>query len=198
MNQLLFAARPLISDFLPTIVFAVLVAMKVDVRTATAAALLVGVAQVTIQILLKRKVALLQWASLGLVVVFGTLGVVTNDPRFLMVKPSIIYVAIGAVMLKRGWMLRYLPPVAGEHGAPLMIRFGYVWAGLMFLTAAANLMVAWRFPALWPAFVAVVPMTSKLALFAVQFVTVRLFVERRVRAQMAAEAAQAQDQALAA
>jgi intracellular septation protein A len=198
VNQLLFAARPLISDFLPTIVFAVLVALKVDVRIATAAALLVGVAQVTIQVLLKRKVALLQWASLGLVVVFGTLGIMTNDPRFLMVKPSIIYLAIGAVMLKRGWMLRYLPPVGGEHGAPLMIRFGYVWAGLMFLTAAANLAVAWRFPALWPAFVAVVPMTSKLALFGVQFVTVRLFVERRVRAQMAAEAAQAQDQALAA
>jgi intracellular septation protein A len=141
---------------------------------------------------------MLQWASLGLVVVFGTLGVMTNDLRFLMVKPSIIYLAIGAVMLKRGWMLRYLPPVAGEHGAPLMIGFGYVWAGLMFLTAAANLIVAWRFPALWPAFVAVVPMASKLGLFGVQFVTVRLIVERRVRAQMAAEAAQAQAQAMAA
>src|SRR5579859_4425594 len=105
MNGLLFAARPLISDFLPTIVFAVLVALKVDVRAATAAALLVGVAQVTVQVLLKRKVEMLQWASLGLVVVFGTLGVMTNDLRFLMVKPSIIYLAIGAVMLKRGWML---------------------------------------------------------------------------------------------
>lgn len=189
MNGLLFAARPLISDFLPTIVFAVLVALKVDIRLATGAALLVGVAQVSAQVLMKRRVELLQWASLGLVVVFGTLGVMTNDPRFLMVKPSIIYLAIGAVMLKRGWMLRYLPPIAGEHGAPLMIAFGYVWAGLMFATAVANLAVAWRFPTLWPAFVAVVPFSTKLALFAVQFVTVRMFVARRVRAQMASAAA---------
>ncbi|HZZ34000.1 MAG TPA: septation protein IspZ [Phenylobacterium sp.] len=196
MNQLLFAARPLISDFFPTIVFAVLVALKVDVRVATGAALLVGVAQVSVQLLLKRKVEMLQWASLGLVVVFGTLGVMTNDPRFLMVKPSIIYVAIGAVMLKRGWMLRYLPPVAGEHGGRLMIRFGYVWAGLMFLTAAANGVVAWKFTALWPAFIAVVPMASKILLFSFQFLFVRRSVERRVRAQVAA--AQAQDQALAA
>ena len=29
-------------------------------------------------------------ASLGLVVVFGTLGMVTNDPRFLEIKPTII------------------------------------------------------------------------------------------------------------
>jgi intracellular septation protein len=194
MNGLLYAARPLISDFFPTIVFAVLVALKVDVRLATGAALLIGIAQVATQLYLKRKVEALQWASLGLVVVFGALGILTNDVRFLMVKPSIIYLAIGAVMLKRGWMLRYLPPIAGEHGGPLMIRFGYVWAGLMFVTSAANALIAWKFTALWPAFVAVVPLTSKLLLFAVQYITVRRFVEHRVRAQMAAEAAAAQQQ----
>jgi intracellular septation protein len=186
MNGLLFAARPLISDFFPTIVFAVLVAMKMDVRIATGAALLVGVAQVSLQLLLKRPVASLQWASLGLVVVFGALGILTNDPRFLMVKPTIIYLAIGLVMLKRGWMLRYLPPIAVEHAAPMMVRWGYVWAGLMFVTAAANAVIAWKFSALWPAFFAVVPMSSKIALFAVQFISVRHFAERRARAQMAA------------
>ena len=187
MNGLLYAVRPLVSDFLPTIVFAVLVALKVDIRLATGAALLVGVAQVAIQVALKRRVELLQGASLGLVVVFGGLGIMTNDPRFLMIKPSIIYLAIGVVMLKRGWMVRYLPPVGGEHGTPLMIRFGYVWAGLMFATAAANIVVAWRFPALWPAFVAVVPMASKIALFAAQFVIVRRVVARQMRVQAMAQ-----------
>ena len=185
MNNLLYAARPLISDFFPTIVFAVLVAMKVDVRIATAAALLVGVAQVAIQRLLKRKIELLQWASLGLVVVFGTLGILTSDPRFLMAKPTIIYLAVGAVMLKRGWMLRYMPPIAREHGEPLMIAFGYVWAALMGLTALANLFVAVTMPSRWPAFIAVVPLVSKLALFAVQYATVRYYVRRRVIAEMA-------------
>jgi len=192
MKDLLYAVRPLVSDFFPTIVFAILVAMKVDVRIATAAALGIGIAQVAIQKALKRKIELLQWASLGLVVVFGALGIMTNDARFLMAKPTIIYLAIGVVMLKRGWMLRYLPPVAGEHGKPLMIAWGYAWAGLMFLTALVNIAVAVWFTALWPAFIAVVPMASKIALFAVQYVSVRYFVRRRILAEMAAQPAEAQ------
>lgn len=186
MNNLLVAARPLVSDFFPTIIFAVLIAMKVEVRVATGAALLVGLAQVALQRYLKRGIELLQWASLGLVVVFGTLGLVTNDPRFLMAKPTIIYVAVGAVMLKRGWMLRYLPPIARGRGEPMMVAFGYVWAGLMFATAAANLAVAIRAPGQWPAFIAVVPLASKIALFAVQYLTIRFFVKRRVLADIAA------------
>ena len=191
MNNLLAAARPLVSDFFPTIVFAVLIAMKLDVRVATGAALLIGIAQVTLQRCLKRRIELLQWASLGLVVVFGTLGLVTNDPRFLMAKPTIVYAAIGAVMLKRGWMLRYLPPIARGRGEPMMVAFGYVWAGLMFSTAAANLAVAVLAPGQWPAFIAVVPLTSKIALFAGQYLTIRFFVKRRVLADMAAARVQA-------
>ncbi|WP_309605518.1 septation protein IspZ [Phenylobacterium sp.] len=190
MNNLLAAVRPLVSDFFPTIIFAVLIAMKVDVRAATGAALVIGIAQVALQRYLKRKVDQLQWASLGLVVVFGTLGLVTNDPRFLMAKPTIIYTAIGAVMLKRGWMLRYLPPIARGRAEPMMVAFGYVWAGLMFATALANLAVAVLAPDKWPAFIAVVPLASKIALFAVQYLTIRVFVRRRVLADMAAGGAQ--------
>jgi len=188
MKDLLHAVRPLVSDFFPTIVFAILVAMKADVGIATGAALVIGMGQVAVQRLLKRKVELLQWASLGLVIVFGALGVMTNDPRFLMAKPTIIYLAIGAVMLKRGWMLRYLPPIAGKHGKPLMIAWGYAWAGLMGLTALANIVVAVWFTAQWPAFIAVAPLASKLTLFAVQYVSVRYVVRRRILAEMATQA----------
>ncbi len=181
MNGLLYAARPLISDFFPTIVFAVLVALKVDVRLASGAALAIGVAQVTIQRLRRQKIELLQWASLGLVLLFGALGIMTNDVRFLMAKPTVIYLAVGVVMLKRGWMLRYLPP-SGELGKPLMVIFGYVWAGLMALTAITNLVVAVWFTSLWPAFVAAFPLTSKLGLFAFQYITVHRFTEKQERA----------------
>ena len=178
MKDLVHAIRPLVSDFLATIVFAVLIAMHLDVRTATGAALLTGVAQVIVQKATRRPVELLQWASLGLVIVFGGLGMVTNDPRFLMIKPSVIYLAVGAVMLKRGWMVRYLPQDAVELVSDLMIRWGYVWAGLMVLTAVANGVVAWLYPAWWPGFVAVVPAASKLALFAVQFVSLKIIEAR--------------------
>jgi intracellular septation protein A len=195
VKDLVHAIRPLASDFLATIVFAILLALHLDARTATGAALLVGVAQVVFQKATGRRVELLQWASLGLVVVFGGLGMMTNDARFLMVKPTVIYVAVGVVMLKRGWMVRYLPADAVELVGDLMVRWGYVWAGLMFATAAANAVVAWMYPAWWPAFVAVFPAASKVALFAVQFGSMKLIGHRRHAKLMAAQQAVPQAQA---
>ena len=40
------------------------------------------------------------YASLALVIVLGTATLLTNDPRFVLVKPSIAHFAIGAIMLK--------------------------------------------------------------------------------------------------
>lgn len=185
MGNLMHAGRALATDLLPTIVFAVLVAMKVDVRVATAVSAAVSVAQIVLALAMKKSVAPLQWASLGLVLVFGAAAILTNDARFMMAKPTLIYAIVGAVMLKRGWMLRYLPPEAVEHGAGAQIAFGYVWAGLMFVTAAANLVIAVWFQAWWPAFLAVFPTASKIALFAIQFVTVRRIAIRNATAAQA-------------
>ncbi|THD61750.1 septation protein IspZ [Phenylobacterium sp.] len=197
MKDLLFAVRPLLSDFFPTIVFAVLMALHVDVAVATGAALLIGVGQVLVQKALKRPVELLQWASLGLVVLFGTLGILTNDPRFLMIKPTIIYFAIGVVMLRRGWMIRYLPADAVEHVADLQIGWGYAWSALMFVTGVANGLIAWSLPADWPAFIAVAPLASKGLMFAVHFGSVRYIGYRRQRAGQRALAAKAAEPAAA-
>ena len=188
MRNLIFAGRALLQDMLPTIAFAILVALKVDVRICTAAAMAISLGHIGFFAATGRPIAPLQWASLGLVAIFGTAGILTNDARFLMAKPTLIYAVIGAVMLKKGWMLRYLPPVAEGRGAGAMIAFGYVWAGLMFFTGAANLVMAIWFSALWPAFMAVVPMASKIALFAVQYVTVRHFAMRELSAAQAAQA----------
>jgi hypothetical protein len=61
----------------------------------------------------------------------------------------------------------------------------------MFATGAANLVVAYAFPQHWPAFVAVVPMGSKLVLFAVQFRTVGAVARRRIRGAQSQAASQA-------
>lgn len=188
MSNLLTAIRPLAWDFLPTIAFAVLIALHVDVRLATAVALGVGIAQVLVVKALKRQVALLQWVGLGLAVVFGALSMATNDPRFIMAKPTIIYLIVAAVMLKRGWMMRYMPEIVRQHGADLVIAWGYAWAALMAATALANAVVAIWFEKDWPLFVAVVPIWSKLALFAVHYASVRIIMGRRVRAWAAAQA----------
>lgn len=182
MRNLMHAARPLANDLFSSLLFAALVALKVDAQIATAAAIGFGVAHIGLWLALRKPVAPLQWASLALVLTLGTASLFLHDIRFLMAKPTVIYVILAAMMLKRGWMLRYLPPAAVGHGEATMITFGYVWAGLMALTAAANLVIAARAPDAWPAFIAVFPMASKVTLFAVQFVTVRHRTIRSLRA----------------
>ena len=186
MSTLLTAIRPLAWDFLPTIVFAALTAAHVDVTLATAAAVGVGAVQLLVVKALGRDIAFLQWAGLGLAVVFGAAAIFTHDPRFVMAKPTLIYLAIGAVMLKRGWMIRYMPPIVIGRAEGLMIGWGYAWAGLMFVTAALNAVIALRFTAQWPLFVAVFPAASKIGLFAVQYASIRYIMRRRRAAEMSA------------
>jgi intracellular septation protein len=182
MSPLLYAARPLLLDFLSTIVFLALVALKVDPTIAAGVAIAIGVGQVLFLKLTGRPVAPLQWMGLGLVLVFGTASLLTHDIRFLMVKPTIIYLLIGGVMLKRGWMLRYMPPAASGHGEDVMVAFGYVWAALMLVTAIANAVVAIAFTAYWVTFMAIFPAATKFGLFAIQYVVTRTVVRRRILA----------------
>jgi intracellular septation protein A len=135
----------------------------------------------------------MQWMSLGLVAVFGAATLFTKDPRFMMAKPTVVYVLVGAAMLERGWMLPYMPPQGREHlDDSVMIGWGYVWSGLMFLTAALNAVFAFTTSlAVWSAFIAVFPAASKIGLFAVQFLIIRSQAIRSARRQAAANAAKA-------
>jgi len=194
VKDLAFAARPLLADFLSTLVFVVLMLLHVDVRFAIAAAVVAGAGQVVFLKLRHRPVAALQWLSLGLVLVSGAASLLTHDPRFVMAKPSVVYLLVAWAMLQRGWMLRYTPPAARDHVADLMIGFGYAWAGLMALSAAANLLVATLFAAHWTAFIAIFPLGSKIGLFIVQFAVVRTIARRRIiaaRAPLATDLAEA-------
>ena len=112
MRNLIQAARPLGNDLFSSLLFAALMALNVGTQTATLIAMAVGVGHVALWLLLKKPVAPLQWASLALVLTFGTAGLFLHDPRFLMAKPTVIYLILTVMMLKRGWMLRYMPPVA--------------------------------------------------------------------------------------
>lgn len=104
-----------------------------------------------------------------------------------MLKPTIIYAVVGVVMLKRGWMNRYLPPIALATVPDLGIRFGYVWAGLMFFSAAINIPLALALdPATWAAAKSVWAVGSKVALFLIQYVVMKSTGIRRARALMAA------------
>jgi uncharacterized membrane protein len=104
----------LLTDFLSTIVFLVLYLSTGNVVLATSVAIAGALAQVAYSRVKGKPLGFMTYASLALVIVLGSATLLTNDPRFVLAKPSIAHFAIGAIMLKRGWMLRYMPPIAAE------------------------------------------------------------------------------------
>lgn len=168
-------------DLVSTLVFAAVYAMTGRLAVSFGVAVAAGVAGVAITRLRGRTVDAMQWLSLALVVVFGAAALIAHDPRFLMIKPTLIYAAVGATMLKRGWMTRYMPPIVVEHGADLSHRFGYAWAAAMFALAAGNVaLVAHGDMRLWAACLATAPVAMKVALTAVQYGVTRIVIRRRV------------------
>lgn len=186
MKMLLSAARPLLQDLASTILFLILVALSGNVMLAVALGLALAIAQLGWQILRRKKTDALQWVSLVVILAAGITSLVTRNPVFVMLKPSAIYLLVGAAMLKRGWMDRYLPPIARELVPDLSVAFGYVWAGLMFLSAVLNVWVASAFSVMvWGTVMSAWGIASKFALFFVQYGAMKSIGRRRYRAQPA-------------
>jgi intracellular septation protein A len=183
MRDLFAAAKLLLLDMASTVFFLVVFLLSKNIPLAVALGVALGVAQIGWGFVRKRPIDTMQWMSLFLVVGAGTAALITNDPRFVMVKPSLIYLVIGVVMLKPGWMNRYLPPFAKELVPDLAFIFGFIWSGLMFFSAALNLIVALNFSVVtWASFMSVYGIVSKLGLFLIQYATMRYIGLRRRRA----------------
>lgn len=175
--------RRLVSDFLSTIVFLVIYLATDNVILATTVAILGAIGQVVWSRIKGQTLGYMTWASLGLVIVLGGATLLTNDPRFVLAKPAIGHVAIGFIMLKRGWMLRYLPAIVTETIPEYVTFAGYAWAALMFVLAAGTVAVAMTGDMkLWAFYISVVLIGAKIAAFAIQYAAFRLLVGSRMRA----------------
>jgi intracellular septation protein len=173
----------LATDFLSTIVFLVIYLATDNVLLATGVAIAGAIAQVVYSRIKGRPLGYMTWASLGLVIVLGSATLLTSDPRFVLAKPAIGHLAVGVIMLKRGWMLRYLPPIVSETIPEYVTIAGYAWAALMFALAAGTISVAMTGDMkLWTFYVTVVLLGAKIAAFAIQYVAFRILVTSRLRA----------------
>lgn len=183
MNYLLQSARLLVSDLASTIVFLVVLLATKNLILAVALGIGLGVAQIAWFKVRRKPIDAMQWLSIGLVVVSGTATLLTSDARFVMLKPSIVYCVVGAFMLRPGWMNRYLPPIAIELIPDVVWAFGFAWAGLMFVSAALNVALAFTLdPLTWSVAISVWGIASKVALFLIQYVTMRSIGVRRRQA----------------
>jgi intracellular septation protein len=176
------ALRQLLSDFLSAILFLVVYAISGSLFAAAAIAVAAGVAQLAQIWLTGRRVEPMQWMSLGLVVILGGATMLTQSPRFIMVKPTIVHFAVAAVMLRRGWMIRYLPEIVLRNvPEPGIVAAGYAWAALLAAIGLVNLIIALHFDFVtWAWFVSVGAVGAKLAAFALQYCVFRAIMRQRI------------------
>ncbi len=189
MGHLFQAFKPLLSDFLSTIILIVFLAATDNLVLSVSAAMATAVIQIAVEKLRSRPISIMQWASFALVIVLGSMSIVTKSPVFAMLKPSIANAAIGCVMLVPNWQGRYLPSIVRDNvSSTSLIVWGYVWAVFEFAQAAANLFVALKLgQKAWLEYSAFVPLSASIALFLVQYAWLRTTVRRTIRARMAAQ-----------
>ncbi len=183
MANLLKSARLLVSDLASTLLFLAILLITRDLILAVALGVALGVVQIGWMFARRQPIDTMQWLSIGLVVASGAATLLTKDARFVMLKPTVIYCIVGAYMLRPGWMNRYLPPIAVQTVPDIAYVFGFVWAGLMFGSAALNVALALTLdPVTWSATMSIWGIASKIALFLIQYTTMRAIGMRRGRA----------------
>lgn len=172
----------LFNDFLSAILFLVVYAVSGSIRIAAGATLAVGFAQLARLKLANRPVEPLQWTSLGLVAILGGATLLTQNPRFVMVKPSAVHFAVAAAMLRRGWMICYITPVARQNvSEATMVAAGYAWAVLMAALGLTNLLIAlYSDLATWAWFLLVGALGAKAVGLALQYAVFRTITRRRL------------------
>jgi intracellular septation protein A len=176
------ALRQLLSDFLSAILFLVVYVVSGSLFAATGVAVAAGLTQLARLRSTRRRIEPMQWMSLGLVVVLGGATMLTQSPRFMMIKPTIVHFAVATVMLRRGWMLRYLPEIVLRNvPEPMIVAAGYAWAALLAALGLANLFIALRLDfTTWAWFISLGSVGAKLAAFALQYGIFRAIVRQRL------------------
>lgn len=175
MGDFFKVGKPIFLDFLSTIAFIVAVSVLHDVALSILIGMAVGIAEIGWQYLRHKKISAMEGASLALVIVLGAASLITKDPRFVMLKPSIGYGAIGMVMLQRDWQLRYAPPRALVFvPAERFIFWGRLWAALMWISCFDNLaLISLVDLATWSKILSIWGLSTKLSLFVAEYFLIR-------------------------
>ena len=188
MKDFLNAARLLLLDLASTLAFLVLFLLTHNTILSVSLGIALGLAQIGIQFARRKPIDTMEWLSLFLVVAAGGATLLTHDPRFVLIKPSVIYAIVGVVMCKPGWLNRYLPAIARTVVPDVAAVVGFAWAGLMFASAAVNAFVALTCSIeTWAVVMPIFAIVSKVVVFLAGFAAMRIIARRRVRAMPAFE-----------
>jgi intracellular septation protein A len=178
-------------DFLSTIVFLIVYFVSGELYLAIAVAMAVGIGQFLLLKLRGRTPDIMGWLSLVMVIALGGASLMTNDSRFIMAKPSVVHFAVGIVMLRRGWLARYMPEFVKQNVPEnVLVGSGYAWAALMFALGLINLYVANQYSIdVWAWFISVYAVGAKVVAFLIQYAVIWVMIRRKLRSAAIAKSA---------
>jgi intracellular septation protein len=185
------ALVPIIRDLLATFVFVALFWITDNIFAATAFGMALGISQTLWTRLRGRAVGPLQWLTLVLITVFGGATILFHNPHFIMVKPTLLWLALGCVLLRRDWMAPYLPPIVTDNlDDAVIVGAGYAYAALMFALAVMNLAVAFLTSAkFWSVYALIGPAAAQFVLLTAFWFRFRKQIASRMRERAASQTA---------
>ncbi len=139
----------LLVDFFPIAIF--FVAFKIfDIYVATGVAIAATLLQIGYLKKVHGKVEIMQWVSLGVIVVFGGATLIFHDNTFIQWKPTVLYWLMGSSLLisnfvfKRNLMKVFMGEqlVLPDHAWVVLL---WSWVGFLTFMGSLNLYVAFNF-----------------------------------------------------
>jgi intracellular septation protein len=134
-------------DFLPILLFFGAYKMY-DIYVATGVIMAATVVQMAILYKLEGKLQMLHKVTLGLVIGFGALTLLLHDERFIKIKPTILYAAMGLALAIGLWAFKknFLRMMLGNAlSLPEQVwrNLTVAWVGYALFMAALNAYVAY-------------------------------------------------------
>ena len=123
---------------------------EAPVLLATVVVVIATLAQVTWLLARGKRIDMILWVSLALVVVMGGLTIWLHSETFIKWKPTLLYwVMAGALLIAwLGWRMNLIRTLLGEQltlPEPIWQRLNWAWAAFFALMGALNLWVAYSF-----------------------------------------------------
>ena len=140
-------------DLFPIILF--FVAFKLgDIYTATIVAMIATIGQILWVYYRHRKIDAMQWISLVMIVVFGSLTIFLHDKTFIQLKPTALYwlfsgaLFISAQFFQKNWiqvLMAKQVTLKEKSAHSVWHQLNMAWATFFFVMGALNLYIAFEF-----------------------------------------------------
>lgn len=147
----------LLFDFFPLALFFAAWSLY-DIFVATATAIVATVVQVVWSWLRHRRVDNVLWMTLAIMVVFGGATLISRDPLFIKLKPTVLYwlfavILTGAQLFFRKNLIRALMEKQMSLPDAVWIKVNASWIGFFAVMGLLNLYVAYAYSeAIWVQF----------------------------------------------